>query len=106
MKNAFKKLKIPTKKWVKAVQNAYELQEHHDRLLIMAGQMWDRAQEAKSIIDADGSVILDKFNQKKIHPGIEIERQSMITFSRLLREIGLDLTEQDNRPPSRPGGYN
>jgi phage terminase small subunit len=106
MKQTFQKLKPATKKWVKRVKSGWELDEHHERLLILAAAAWDRATEAKVIIDEEGAIILDRFQQKKGHPAIEIERQSMITFSRLLRELGLDLTTpDDSRPPYRPGGY-
>ena len=106
MKEAFKKLKPPTKKWVKSIQEKWELDTHHDRLLVLAAQAWDRATEAASIVNTEGCVIRDRFDQKKAHPAIDVERQSMITFSRLLRELGLDLVDgPDNRPPTRPGGY-
>jgi phage terminase small subunit len=107
MKKTFKKLKPATRRWVKAVQESWQLDEHHDRLLILAAAAWDRAVEAKAIIDKDGSIILDRFEQKKSHPAVEIERQSMITFSRLLRELGLDLiSPEDSRPLTyRPGNY-
>ena len=106
MKEAFKKLRPATKKWVKKVQNEWQLDEHHERLLIMAAQCWDRAQIAKTIVDTEGTVIKDRFDQPKTHPGAEIERQAMLTFSKLLREIGLDLQEPETpRPPYRPGAY-
>ena len=106
MKKAFAALKPPTKKWVKSTQDKWELDTHHDRLLILAAQAWDRAVEASGIVNSEGSVIIDRFEQRKIHPAVEIERQSMITFSRLLRELGLDLeTAIESRPPTRPGGY-
>ena len=106
MREAFKKLKPATKKWVKRVQSNWELDEHHDRLLILAGQAWDRAQDAKSIVDEKGPMVKDRFGQDKQNPCCELERQSMITFSRLLRELGLDIiAPDDSRPPYRPGGY-
>ena len=106
MKKAFKKLKAPTKKWVKKVEGEWQLDEHHRRLLILAAQCWDRAQDAKTLADQEGTLIKDRFNQLKTNPAVDIERQSMLAFSKLLRELGLDLTEpEDPRPPYRPGGY-
>jgi len=107
MKQAYKKLKIPTKRWVKKVKSEWQLDEHHERLLLLSAQAWDRAQDAKTRVDTDGSVIKDRFDQLKTHPAVEIERQAMLTFARLLCEIGLDLEQpEDPRPPYRPGGYN
>ncbi len=106
MKQTFKKLKPETKKWIRKVEKSWELDEHHKRLLILSGAAWHRALEAKEIIDREGAIIFDRFEQKKSHPAVEIERQSMITFSRLLRELGLDLeSPDDSRPPYRPGAY-
>ena len=106
MKQTLKKLKPPTRKWIKKVQATWELDEHHDRLLILAGQAWDRAVEAADLVNTEGCVILDRFEQKKTHPAVEIERQSMLTFARLVRELGLDLETPGNpRPPYGPGGY-
>jgi phage terminase small subunit len=106
VKKAFAKLKAPTKKWVKRVQSTWDLNEHHDRLLVLAGQAWDRAQDAKDIVDTTGVIVKDRFNQDKQNPAVEIERQSMVVFARLLRELGLDLEKpEDSRPPYRPGGY-
>ena len=106
MKKAFAALKPATKKWIKKIQATWDLDAHHDRLLILAGQSWDRATEAGELVNKEGCVILDRFEQKKIHPAVEIERQAQITFARLLRELGLDLEVlPEPRPPTRPGGY-
>lgn len=106
MKKAFKRLNLPTRKWISKVKSTWQLDDHHERLLILAGQAWDRAQDAKILIDTDGSTILDRFGQLRPHPMIEVERQSMLAFARLVREVGLDLGEPDpDRLPYRPGNY-
>jgi hypothetical protein len=99
-------LKPKTRAWVRRVVNSWQLEEHHVRLLILAGASWDRSLQAKAIVDRDGPTFKDRFSQDKPSPCIAIERDSMLTFSRLLRELGLDLeTTPENRPPFRPGGY-
>lgn len=103
--DGYKSLSTLTRRWVNSIQKEFELESHHRRLLILCGQAWDRAQEARDIVKKEGLIILDRFSQQKPHPGVTIERDSMITFARILREIGLDLTPPDSRPPSRPGGY-
>ena len=76
------------------------MESHHDRLLILAAAAWDRSIEAKAIMDADGAVILDRFKQQRPHPAIGIERDAALTFSKLLRELALDLEPPaDSRPP-------
>jgi len=107
MKKAFKRLKLPTRKWINKVKSTWQLGDHHERIIILAGQAWDRAQAAKICVDTDGLRIKDRFGQMKPHPMIEVERQSMLAFARLVREVGLDLGEADpGRPPYRPGNYN
>lgn len=104
MKETFRTLKPATKRWVKKTQKDFVLESHHDRLLILAAAAWDRATEAKSIIDAEGAVILDRFKQQRPHPAISIERDSMLTFSKLLRELALDLEPPaESRPPRQYG---
>ena len=107
MKEAISSLRPATKKWLTGLQKQYVLECYHVRLLAAAGLLWDRAAECRAILGKDGPVILDRFLQKKAHPCVEIERQSLIGFSKLLREVGLDIERpEDPRPASRPGGYN
>ncbi len=106
MKKIIASLRDPTKRWTKKVRGDFELESHHVRLLLLAAQAWDRAAEARDIIALEGPVIKDRFEQPKPHPAIAIENQSMLTFAKLLRELGLDLVRPDDpRPPSNPGGY-
>lgn len=47
-----------------------------------------RVQESRIIIETEGSVILDRFQQKKAHPAVSIERDArsqMIAATRALR---------------------
>jgi phage terminase small subunit len=98
-------LRLKTRKWLKKINKDYELESHHLRLLIMAGAAWDRHLEARQTLEAEGAYIYDRFSQRKIHPGVAVEKESMLTFSKLLRETGLDLVPEDSRPLTRPGGY-
>lgn len=100
MKKAFDKLEPATKKWISSLKKRYVLQDYHERLLILCGQAWDRAQQARATIDTEGPVQKDRFGQKKAHPSVQIESVSMLTFAKLLRESGIDLDKSDDpRPP-------
>jgi phage terminase small subunit len=106
MKKAIAALKPATKRWVHRLRREYVLEDRHIRLLVAAGRLWDQAEECRSIIEKEGSLAVDRFGQTKAHPAVEMERVSLIGFSKLLREVGLDLSRPDDpRPPSRPGGY-
>lgn len=88
----------------KAVCTEFDLGDDDKTLLESACIMLDRAAAARAIIDKDGVIIEDRFEQKKPHPAIDIERQSQLAFVRIRRELGLDIEPPDSRPPL-PRGY-
>ena len=96
-------LQPPTRVWVKAVLAEFVLEEHHRRLLLMAAEAWDRVQEARGYIKAEGPYLEDRFGQLKAHPAIAVERDARIAFARLLRELALDVeppgTSENQRVP-------
>jgi P27 family predicted phage terminase small subunit len=102
-------------KWWREVTSTYELESHHLRLLTLACESWDRAQEARRRIADEGSYILDRYGVPRAHPAIAVERDSTVRFARILRELALDVSEPGEvRPPAisghaglrRPGGGN
>ena len=100
MKKAFSKLEPSTRKWIASIKKRFVLEDYHERLLILAGQAWDRAQQAARTLAADGPTQTDRFGFKKPHPSIQIEAVSMLNFAKLLRESGIDLERPDDpRPP-------
>ena len=92
-------LQYKTRKWIYRVMRDYELEERHIRLLVLAGEAWDRGQEAREKIATEGLTIRDRFAQLRPHPAVAIERDSRIAFARLVREVGLDTEDAE---PSRP----
>lgn len=103
------KLKAPahltaaTRKWWLAVHQDYALEEHHSRLLTLAGEAFDRAGQARELIARDGLVVPTGTDGGfKAHPAIAIERDSRLAFARLLRELDLDCgpPSEAPRPPS------
>ncbi len=95
-------LKPATKRWVRDVLASWELEEHHRRILIHAGEAWDRADGAREVIAKEGTTYLDRFQQPKMRPEVLIERDSMALFAKLIRELDLDLEppKENSRPPS------
>lgn len=89
----------PTRRWVGAVVSEYALEEHHFRLLLLAGEAWDRTQEARTLLGKEGLVV-DGRQGLKPHPAVAIERDSRAAFARLIRELDLDCgIPSENRPP-------
>ena len=96
-----KHFKKPTREWCESVMSQYELEEHHIRLLTLACEAWERAQEARITLKKLGMVYIDRFKAPKARPEVAIERDASILFARLVRELDLDFeTPNDMRPPA------
>src|SRR5437899_3333246 len=101
------KRKIPghlaptTAKWCRAVLAEFDLEDHHLRLLMLAAQSWDRAEQARVTLAERGLTFDDRFGQPHARPEVAIERDSRVAFARLLRELALDVSAPDaSRPPA------
>ncbi len=95
-----KHLRPPTRRWWASVLADFRLEPHHVRVLTLAAEAWDRTQEARERLAADGSYPTDRWGQPKAHPALATERDSRLAFARLLRE--LDLDAEPPRSPGRP----
>lgn len=95
-----KHLKAATKRWFEDVVAEFELEEHHLRILALAAEAWDRCQESRAAIEKHGLTYNDRFGAPHIRPEVGVERDSRISFTRCVRELGLDLATPDApRPP-------
>lgn len=94
-------LTAATRAWWSSVIEEFALEGHHVKLLTLAAESWDRAQEARATIKAAGPYFDDRFGQPKAHPALAVERDSRISFARLLRELDLDAEAPDALPPAR-----
>jgi phage terminase small subunit len=99
-------LRTATQKWFASVSDGFDMEEHHVRLLTLAGEAWDRCQQAREVLDAQGLTFLDRFNCPRARPEVAIERDARIAFARLLRELALDVEAPPAgaRPPSLRSG--
>ena len=100
--DAPKHLKASTRRWFRDVLAEYTLEAHHVRLLTLAGEAWDRGQQARQEIDRYGLTFTDGNGLPRTRPEIAIERDSRLAFARLLRELDLDVVPpaETVRPPS------
>lgn len=92
-------LSAPTRRWIKQILADFELESFHFRLLVKAADAWDRSEQAREQIAADGITVPDRYGVLKAHPAVAIERDSRLAFARLLRELALDAAAPDSRPP-------
>jgi phage terminase small subunit len=84
-------LESATAAWWLEVVTTWDLDAHHVRLLTLAAESFDRAVQARQIINRRGLTFKDRFGQPKPRPEVGIERDSRIAFARLLRELDLDI---------------
>ena len=95
-------LSTETAAWFSGVASQYQLENHHVKLLTLAAESWDRAQQARLALQEHGLVYYDRFSQPKSRPEATILRDSVTTFARLLRELDLDCEPlaDRSRPPA------
>jgi phage terminase small subunit len=101
-----KHLSRPSRAWWRRLMEEYLFEEHHLRLLEMALVAWDRANQARIMLErADSLTVPDRYGRHtRPHPAIKIERDSRADFARLLRQLDLDgepEAPRTFRPPSR-----
>lgn len=78
------------KDWWRAVDADYQLAPSDYRLLQVAAEAWDRAQEARRLIARDGLVVETARGGLKAHPAVIIERDARAQFGQLLARLGLE----------------
>lgn len=96
-----KHLAAATRRWFEEVCSAFVLESHHLRLLALAGETWDRVQEARAALEEHGLTFEDRFGQPRARPEVAVARDGSILFARLVRELGLDDTPEN---PKHQGG--
>jgi P27 family predicted phage terminase small subunit len=99
-----KHLSRTAKAWFKKIQDEFEIQDETGKLLLQtAFEAYDRMKEAQETISNDGPVILDRFEQKKAHPLLSIERDSRAQMLAALKQLNLDLEPLQDKPGRPPG---
>ncbi len=98
-------LALTTRRWWEHVTADWSLEQHHIRLLTLAGESWDRDVEAREALKTHGLTFDDRWGQPHSRPEVGIERDSRLAFARLIRELALDveLPGDDLRPPTIRG---
>ncbi len=80
----------------------WDLEDHHVRLLTLAAEAWERAEEAKAILETEGITYKTRFGEPRAHPAVKTENDAKVLFYRVLDKIGLD--PEESGPVGRPPG--
>ncbi len=86
------------------VLTSFELEDHALTLLAAACESLDRAAGARALVEAEGAVVRDRWNQAKPHPAVAIERDARAAFVVAYRALGLDLELAGPSPKGRNNG--
>jgi phage terminase small subunit len=84
-----KHLSAAMKHWWKQVERSCELEPHERHLLQLAAEAFDRAQEARAVLDRRGAVYSDRFEQPKARPEAAIERDARRDFAAIVRQLAI-----------------
>lgn len=83
-------LQPDTQRWVSDVSDVWVLDEHHQRLLQLAGEAWDQAQSARAILATEGLTVPTAQGGSKPHPCVAIATAARAQFATLLAQLDLD----------------
>jgi P27 family predicted phage terminase small subunit len=90
--------------WWRGILDTFELESHHRKILEGACRSWDTQAAAQRAIDENGLTYVDRFGTPRARPEVAIARDARIAFSRLVRELGLDIDAPETPRPPRLGG--
>ncbi len=88
-----------SKAFFRRLVGEYLLSTSQIELLRRACEAMDRCDQAIRVLEAEGVVVVDRHGQSKPHPAAGLERDSRLAVARLLRELNLEPSGGDTRPP-------
>jgi P27 family predicted phage terminase small subunit len=71
-------------------------------ILVVGLESFDRCQDARKILAAEGLATRDRFGQVRVHPLAAVARDAEAAFRSALRQLGVD-KPPDDTPSRRPG---
>jgi P27 family predicted phage terminase small subunit len=88
--------------WREVVRE-FALEPHHVAILRVSLEAFDRCETARTTIQELGTTYVDRFGAPRKHPLVSVEEAARIAFLRGMRELGLEASVPETRPP-RVGG--
>lgn len=97
-------LSAPASRLFASIIERYELEDEEIATLILALEAYDTAATARRRLARDGHYIEDRFGQLRPHPAVTVHRDALATWSRLLRQLGIPI-EDDQRQQRDARGH-
>ena len=85
-----KHLTPPARRLFDAILELYELAEHDRAVLVKALEAWERAEQARLLIAANGLLVTSRLGELRAHPAVAIERDARHAFLVAMKQLGLD----------------
>ena len=85
------------------INEQFALEDDQKIILRVAIQQWDRAQEARKMIEAEGAILTLPNGYRQQHPAVKVEGQALGAFFKAWKLLGFDM-EQVNNEIGRPPG--
>jgi phage terminase small subunit len=85
-----KHLSTASKRWFRSVVTEFPLTDTDLRVLTLAAQAFDAAEEARKTIAREGSTYQDAKGVVRGHPCTLMLRDNQVLFARLIRDLHLD----------------
>ena len=93
----------PGRRYWRAVCKNFDIEDFHVDILLVACQALDRAEESRQAVAEHGLLIVPTGGGiARLNPAAACERESMNTFLRAEKQLGLDSNEAPQ--PGRPSG--
>ena len=89
--------------WRKTQADYAIADDHGLKLLTLACESLDAAETARAAVAKHGQTYIDRFDALRIRPEVTIQRNAMVTFARLTRELGLE--PKDDKPAPKPVSF-
>lgn len=83
----------------KAVTGRYQIEAHHEGLLLQAARAADTAESARVQIEAEGLTVKNNRGELRAHPLLAVQRDAQRVLGYLLKTLGI----RDDSGPHRPG---
>jgi P27 family predicted phage terminase small subunit len=97
-------LSQPARRWWTRLVREYSISDPAGELLLeTALRAFDRAEQARRLLNKDGCCTVDSKGRPKAHPAASVERDSRAGMLQALKALNLDVEPLRDRP-GRPGG--
>jgi phage terminase small subunit len=99
-----KNLSAAGRSWWRRLVAEFDIADPAGLLLLENGmRQFDRAEDARALLNTEGVTMIDRFGQRRPHPAAAIERDARSGLLAALRALNLDVEPLRDRP-GRPAG--